>query len=80
MLSIPPKYSISGFMGYLKGKNNLMIFQKFENMNHEDEDFTVDRTKKTVTWTSTTDNDGFDIDTDLTDFVRFEYEYKPANQ
>ena len=49
-------------------------------MNHEDEDFTVDRTKKTVTWTSTTDNDGFDIDTDLTDFVRFEYEYKPANQ
>ena len=47
---------------------------------HEDEDFTVDRTKKTVTWTSTADNDGFDIDTDLTDFVRFEYEYKPANQ
>ena len=24
--------SISGFMGYLKGKSNLMIFQKFGNM------------------------------------------------
>ena len=32
MLSIPPKYSISGFMGYLKGKSSLMIFQKFGNM------------------------------------------------
>lgn len=32
MLSIPPKISISSFMGYLKGKSSLMIFQKFGNM------------------------------------------------
>ena len=32
LVSIPPKYSISGFMGYLKGKSSLMIFQKFGNM------------------------------------------------
>ena len=28
----PPKMSVSGFMGYLKGKSSLMIFQKFGNM------------------------------------------------
>ena len=32
LVSIPPKLSISGFMGYLKGKSSLMIFQKFGNM------------------------------------------------
>lgn len=32
LLSIPPKYNVSGFMGYLKGKSSLMIFQKFGNM------------------------------------------------
>ena len=32
LVSIPPKYSVSGFMGYLKGKSSLMIFQKFGNM------------------------------------------------
>ena len=32
LLSIPPKYSVSGFMGYLKGKSSLMIFQKYGNM------------------------------------------------
>ena len=32
LVSIPPKISISGFMGYLKGKSSLMIFQKFGNM------------------------------------------------
>ena len=26
LLSIPPKISISGFMGYLKGKSSFMIF------------------------------------------------------
>lgn len=31
LLSIPPKMSVSGFMGYLKGKSSLMIFQKFRN-------------------------------------------------
>lgn len=32
LLSIPPKMSVSGFMGYLKGKSSLMIFQKYGNM------------------------------------------------
>ena len=32
LLSIPPKYGISSFMGYLKGKSSMMIFQKFGNM------------------------------------------------
>ena len=32
LLSIPPKYSVSQFVGYLKGKSSLMIFQKYGNM------------------------------------------------
>ena len=32
LVSIPPKMSVSGFMGYLKGKSSLMIFQRFGNM------------------------------------------------
>ncbi len=32
LVSIPPKMSISSFMGYLKGKSSLMIFQKYGNM------------------------------------------------
>ena len=32
LLSIPPKYSISSFMGYLKGKSATMIYQKWGNM------------------------------------------------
>lgn len=29
MLEIPPKVSVSSFMGYLKGKSSLMIYEKF---------------------------------------------------
>ena len=32
LLSIPAKLSVSGFMGYLKGKSSLMIFQRWGNM------------------------------------------------
>ena len=32
LVSIPPKMSVSGFMGYLKGKSSLMIFQQWGNM------------------------------------------------
>ena len=32
LISIPPKMSVSGFMGYLKGKSALLIFQKYGNM------------------------------------------------
>lgn len=31
IVSIPPKYSVSQIMGYLKGKNSLMIFEKYAN-------------------------------------------------
>ena len=32
LLEIPPKKSVSSFMGYLKGKSSLLIYQKFANM------------------------------------------------
>ena len=32
LVSIPPKMSVSGFMGYLKGKSALLIFQRWGNM------------------------------------------------
>ena len=32
LVSIPPKMSVLGFMGYLKGKSALLIFQKWGNM------------------------------------------------
>ena len=34
LLSIPPKYSISTFMGYLKGKSSLMIFDRHANLKY----------------------------------------------
>jgi putative transposase len=30
VMSIPPKYSVSAFMGYLKGKLSLRIFERYE--------------------------------------------------
>ena len=35
LVSIPPKYSISQIMGYLKGKSSLMIFEKYANMKYK---------------------------------------------
>ena len=35
LVSIPPKYSISQFMGYLKGKSSLMIFEKYANLKYK---------------------------------------------
>ena len=32
LVTIPPKMSVSGFMGFLKGKSSLMIYQKWGNM------------------------------------------------
>jgi putative transposase len=34
LVSIPPKFSVSEFMGYLKGKSSLMIFDRFANMKY----------------------------------------------
>ncbi len=35
LLSIPPKYSVSSFMGYLKGKSSLMIFDRHANLKYK---------------------------------------------
>ncbi len=35
LVSIPPKQIISSFMGYLKGKNSLMIFDRHANLNYK---------------------------------------------
>ena len=35
LVSIPPKYSVSNFMGYLKGKSSFMIFDKYANLKYK---------------------------------------------
>lgn len=35
LVSIPPKYSVAEFVGYLKGKSSLMIFDRFANMKYK---------------------------------------------
>ena len=58
LVKIPPKISVSSFMGYLKGKSSLMIFEEHANLkyNHDSRHFwcegyyvsTVGLNKKTV--------------------------------
>ena len=35
LVGIPPKYSVSQFMGYLKGKSSLMIFDRHANLKYK---------------------------------------------
>ena len=35
LVSIPPQYSVSQFMGYLKGKSSLMIFDRHANLKYK---------------------------------------------
>ncbi len=35
LLAIPPKYSVSTFMGYLKGKTALMMFDRHANLKYK---------------------------------------------
>ena len=35
LLEIPPKQSVSGFVGYLKGKSRLMIYEQFANLKYK---------------------------------------------
>lgn len=35
LVRIPPKYSVSQIVGYLKGKSSLMIFDKFANLKYK---------------------------------------------
>ena len=32
LVEIPPKLSVAGFMGYLKGKSTVLIYQKFTSL------------------------------------------------
>lgn len=58
LISIPPKYSVSQIMGYLKGKSSLMIFDMHANLKYKcgDRHFwarryyadTVERNKKQI--------------------------------
>ena len=34
LVSIPPKISVADFMGYLKGKSSLMIFDRYANLKY----------------------------------------------
>ena len=35
LVEIPPKHSVSSFMGYLKGKSSIMIYNKWDNMKYK---------------------------------------------
>lgn len=35
LVSIPPKISVSGFVGFLRGKSSLMIFERFSNLRYK---------------------------------------------
>ena len=35
LVEIPPKMSVSGFMGFLKGKSSVIIYQKWGNMKYQ---------------------------------------------
>lgn len=35
LLSIPPKMSVSSFMGYLKGKSTMMLFERHANLKYK---------------------------------------------
>ena len=35
LLSIPPKYSVSQIVGFLKGKSSLMIFDRHANLKYK---------------------------------------------
>ena len=35
LVAIPPKISVASFVGFLKGKNSLLIYQKWANMKYK---------------------------------------------
>ena len=35
LLEIPPKIAVSSFVGYLKGKSSLMIYEQFPNLKYK---------------------------------------------
>ena len=41
LVRIPPKYSVSEIMGYLKGKSSLMIFEKHANLKYKNMEIVI---------------------------------------
>ena len=35
ILEIPPKYSVSSFVGFLKGKSSLMLYERFPDLKYK---------------------------------------------
>jgi len=35
LIEIPPKYSVSGMMGYVKGKSSLLIYERWGNLKYK---------------------------------------------
>ena len=35
LLEIPPKYSVSSFVGFLKGKSSLMLYERFPELKYK---------------------------------------------
>ena len=35
LVEIPPKYAVSSFKGYLKGKSSLMIYEKYPELKYK---------------------------------------------
>ena len=46
LIEIPPKYSVSSVMGFLKGKSSLMIYSKWANMRYQCRGYYVDTVGK----------------------------------
>ena len=45
LIEIPPKMSVSSFMGYLKGKSSLMIYEKWGNRPCQPDCVNISKTK-----------------------------------
>lgn len=85
LLSIPPKISVSSFMGYLKGKSALMMFDKHANLKYKFENWhfwsegyyisTVGLNEQTI-WKYTQEQEKHDIALDKLSVREYEETFK----
>ncbi|KSB42506.1 transposase, partial [Salmonella enterica subsp. enterica serovar Paratyphi A str. SA19950809] len=56
LLEIPPKMSVSSFMGYLKGKSSLMLYEQFGDLKfkYRNREFWCKRVLVSIRWVKTT--------------------------
>ena len=50
LVSIPPKYSVSQIMGYLKGKSSIMIFDRHANLKYKYGNCSVSNASSRMKW------------------------------